>query len=314
MKEKSKRIPEFVYYSVNVSNKLTGRNGELLNKVYAADSTKEDKIEHANYRAMGYGYQNQQTKSIVIPIENTGITNLRLLTKSIHKPSAIFYNVYDEDGFVFDVNADEILEASTSQGIEPGGKLLGKWFWVNDNGLKLVSESSETYHVIKNKEEMDNLPKLKKKEIVPGFFYKGFTKQVFYIRDFNPMKVTCDMEQKIIDHWSRKERWERVSWLYNHASYANDSMFRNKVIKIYKNNTSPSTKLLFKYHIVNDDNFNNLFIKEPINNEMLNEINDMCNSSTMLELSKIPYYIEILGLEKTVEKISSFGIAVEVIE
>lgn len=152
MKIQSGHIPVEIVYIIG--NK-TSIEPQLLDGVGLVDvvpisvfdAIEEKKIEKTANNLKNFT-KNPIKELSIIKFENKPITGIRVLTKEYGKNEKVFKAV-SEEGYFFEIDEDVLLETMLTNGVKPGGVLIGEFLWASvDNEMKLVRKDSKLFNTL----------------------------------------------------------------------------------------------------------------------------------------------------------------------
>jgi hypothetical protein len=153
--------------------------------------TNESAERWAENRSKLYQWNNgtrelaSEAKVQKVTIENKPISRVRILKLELRGNGGRAWKGMLPDGHYIDVREDCMLEAITTDGIDPGGILRGKFiFAVVGSQMKLIKFGSELYNEIIATKELRQMPNIRVKDLVPGRAYFTRTGEKLYFIGF----------------------------------------------------------------------------------------------------------------------------------
>jgi hypothetical protein len=115
-------------------------------------------------------------------VKNDPVTGLRIIGLEIRGQGGRAYKVLTQEGYVYDMREDQLLEAMIEVGIDKGGYVNGEWVWaVVGSQMKLVRVGSTNHTQLVALSKKRASKKIAAKDLVVGTIYStaSGTKQVF---------------------------------------------------------------------------------------------------------------------------------------
>lgn len=106
--------------------------------------------------------------------ENKPISGVRVIGLEPNFEGMRTHKVLMPDGLYFDIQADVLLDVMLTEGVEPGGLLLGEYVWANiDSVMKLVRVGSTFFDALLESGERSILATIPKGQLRVGTVYES---------------------------------------------------------------------------------------------------------------------------------------------
>ena len=104
--------------------------------------------------------------------DNSPMTGLRIMTLEHRGQGGRAYKVLTEDGYVYDLREDQLLEAMVAVGIERGGVLGGEWVWgIIGSQMKLIRVGSAQHEKLAQTTAQRAAKKISARDLKVGTIY-----------------------------------------------------------------------------------------------------------------------------------------------